>query len=291
MAASPEPAPPLPGPESHSHQLGKELTNPIGMKLTLIPAGEFLMGSPDCDTDARDGEQPQHHVRITRPYFLGVHQVTRGQFGQFVRATCYRTYAEKNANGGWGWDESAGRLAQDPKFTWRSIGLDTTDLDPVVNVNWNDALAFCDWLSKQEGQQYRLPTEAEWEYACRAGTTTAFSFGDDVSLLDQYAWYCANSDGQTQPVGQKKPNAWGLHDIHGNVCEWCSDWFDVDYYKPFQQTPAIDPQGPEQGEFRVVRGGSWFNVPQNGRSAFRYSHEPDDLFLDMGFRVALSGRS
>jgi formylglycine-generating enzyme required for sulfatase activity len=111
------------------------------------------------------------------------------------------------------------------------------------------------------------------------------------NLLDQYGWYCANSN-QTQPVGQKKPNAWGLHDIHGNVVEWCSDWYDADSHKPFQQTAAVDPVGPEQAEFRVVRGGSWFNVPQNGRSAFRYGHEPDDLFLDMGFRVALvqSGR-
>src|SRR5262249_14501883 len=142
-----------------------EIVNSIGMKLKLIPAGEFLMGSPESDGDAFDVERPQHRVRIKNPFLLGMHQVTRGQFRRFVDAVGYKTEAEKYGKGGWGWDLTAGREVADPKYTWRSSGFEQTDEHPVVNVSWNDAKAFCDWLSKQEGQTYRLPSEAEWEYA------------------------------------------------------------------------------------------------------------------------------
>ncbi len=130
----------------------KEVVNSIGMKLKLIPAGEFLMGSPESDKDASGDEKPQHRVRITQPFYLGIHQVTRGQFERFVEATRYQTEAEKDGKGGYGWDASSNKWVQDPKFTWRSPGFDQTDDHPVVNVSWNDALAFCDWLSRQEGQ-------------------------------------------------------------------------------------------------------------------------------------------
>jgi formylglycine-generating enzyme required for sulfatase activity len=187
----------------------------IGMKLKLIPAGEFLMGSPDSDPDADNGEKLRLRVRIMKPFYLGVYPVTRGQFRRFVEAAGYRTEAEKVGKGGRGWDGAAGNWVQNPKFTWRSPGFEQTDDHPVVNVSWNDASAFCEWLSGQEGQKYRLPTEAEWEYACRAGSQTRYCFGDDEKMLGEYAWYAANSGSRTHAVGEKKPNAFGLHDMHG----------------------------------------------------------------------------
>jgi formylglycine-generating enzyme required for sulfatase activity len=261
----------------------KEIVNSIGMKLKLIPTGEFLMGSPESDPVASANEKPQHRVRITQPFYLGIHQVTRGQFRRFVEATRYQTEAEKDGKGGYGRDAAAKKWVQDPKFTWRSPGFDQTDDHPVVNVSWNDATAFGEWLSRQEGQKYRLPTEAEWEYACRAGTTTRFSFGDEESALSQYAWYSANSNSQTHPVGEKKPNAFGLHDMHGHVWEWCSDGYEADYYK---QSPADDPRGPRAAARRVFRGGSWRLAPRYARSAYRRGHPPVIRYANQGFRLA-----
>jgi formylglycine-generating enzyme required for sulfatase activity len=179
-----------------------------------------------------------------------------------------------------------------------------------VHVCWLDAKAFCDWLSKKEGKAYRLPTEAEWEYACRAGSTGDFCFGDDEARLGEYAWYKANSDDTTHPVGQKKPNAWGLYDMHGNVVEWCQDWYDYAYYA---SSPAEDPKGPsdeeilhggdddagemtvddmfvrEFAEDRVQRGGCWYWSARSARSAAR-GRMPisNPAFAYEGFRVACS---
>jgi formylglycine-generating enzyme required for sulfatase activity len=273
--------PTRPGPVT-IHEL-PEVINSIGMKLKLIPAGEFLMGSPESDPDAFDDEKPQHRVRITQPFYLGIHQVTRGQFRRFVAAARYLTEAERDGNGGWGWDAAANKWIQDPKFTWRSPGFDQTDDHSVVNVSWNDATAFSDWLSGHEGQEYRLPTEAEWEYACRAGATSRFSFGDDDSALGQYAWYSANSNRQTQPVGEKKPNGFGLYDMHGNVWEWCWDGYGADYY---QQSLADDPRGPGAAASRVIRGGGWNIGPRRARSAYRGRSTPGNRYDYLGFRLA-----
>jgi formylglycine-generating enzyme required for sulfatase activity len=278
-----EHVPPSPEPQPPSSQPMSEWTNSIGMKLKLIPAGEFLMGSPESDPQASNDEKPQHRVRISQPFYLGTHPVTRGQFHRFVEATCYQTEAEKDGKGGYGWNAAAGKWVQDPKFTWRSPGFDQTDDHPVVNVSWNDATAFSDWLSQQEGEQYRLPTEAEWEYACRAGTTKRFSFGDNENALGQYAWYSANSNRQTHPVGEKKPNGFGLYDMHGNVWEWCADRYDADYYK---QSPAVDPRGPGAAAHRVVRGGGWDDAPLHARSACRYRDTPEFRLINLGFRLA-----
>lgn len=144
-------------------------------------------------------------------------------------------------------------------------------------------MAFCRRLSQEEGKEYRLPTEAEWEYACRAGSATRWCFGDNASQLDEYAWYERNSGRTTHPVAQKKPNAWGLYDMHGNVWEWCADWYDADYD---QQSPADDPKGPASGALRVVRGGSWFVVPGLSRSAIRVRNHPGVRIPVAGFRVA-----
>jgi formylglycine-generating enzyme required for sulfatase activity len=275
------PAARVPEPATH-FEAPREIVNSIGMKLTLIPAGEFMMGSPDFDPYASDDEKPQHRVRITRPFYLGVYPVTCGQFRRFIEATNYQTEAEKDGEGGLGWHAAADEWVRDPKFIWRSPGFDQTNDHPVVNVSWNDASAFCDWLSGQESQEYRLPTEAEWEYACRAGTTTRFFFGNDENALGQYAWYWENAKRQTHPVGEKKPNGFGLYDMNGNVWEWCADGYDADYYK---QSSADDPRGPEVVAHRVRRGGGWRYGP-HARSASRSWNAPGHRCSYLGFRLA-----
>jgi formylglycine-generating enzyme required for sulfatase activity/serine/threonine protein kinase len=281
----------------------KPITNSIGMKLVFIPAGTFLMGSPDDDKAARGDETPRHPVRITRPFYLSVTEVTVVQFRRFVDDTGYRTEAEKDGKGGWGeWNEETKKFQQNPRYTWRNPGFEQTDEHPVVNVTWNDVVAFAQWLSRKEGKSYRLPTEAEWEYACRAGTTTRFSNGDNAEGLavvgnvkDRTAkekhpnWVAALAvrDGYvyTAPVGRFQPNAFGLYDMHGNVDEWCSDGYDLDYY---QQSPADDPPGASSVSDHAIRGGSWFNLPVNCRSGSRW-HWPSEVRVNwLGFRLALA---
>src|SRR5262249_37756723 len=143
---------------------------------------------------------------------------------------------------------------RDPKINWRNPGFEQTDDHPVVVVTRGDAQAFCDWLSKKEGRYYTLPTEAQWEYACRAGSRSRFSFGDNEGQLPEHAWIVSNSDHKTHPVGKKKPNAWGLFDMHGNAAEWCLDWYDRDYYA---RSPRNDPPGPLEGKNVVCRGSGW----------------------------------
>ena len=298
-----------PGPDA------KEITNSLGMKLIRIEPGEFEMGSPDTDKDAEDDEKPQHRVRITRPFYLGTTEVTVGQFRRVMESAGYRTEAERDGKGSWGWDEQAKAFKQDPKYTWRSPGFTQTDEHPVVNVSWNDAIAFCNMLSEREGLRpyyrlgageqsggdgYRLPTEAEWEYACRAGTTTCYTSGDDPEALakvgniadgtakakfPEWIWAIAGEDGYvfTAPVGRFRANSWGLHDMHGNVWEWCGDGYKADYYK---ESPGADPVGPPQAAGRVVRGGSWSRSPRVCRSANRSWYAPGNRSSDLGFRVA-----
>jgi formylglycine-generating enzyme required for sulfatase activity len=245
----------------------------MGMKLKRIPAGDYFMGSPDSDEEAWDDEKPRHRIHITRSFDIGVYPVTRGQFGRFVEATMYQTDAESSQPSRW--DQSS-------RYTWRTPGFDQSDDHPVVNVSWNDASAFCHWLSQPEGQQYRLPTEAEWEYACRAESTTRYSFGESDEVLGEYAWYAANSNDRTQPVGEKRPNAFGLHDMHANVWEWCWDGFAWDYYG---KSPTIDPRGPDQAERRVVRGGAYYDYTEDVRSAYRSAQWPQSRRPFLAFRV------
>ena len=217
------------------------------------------MGSPDKEAGADDDEHPQHAVTITRPFYLGLHCVTRGQFAKFVAATGYKTDAEKDGEGGWGYTHDANAaLAQRPEFNWRTNGLAQTDDHPVVNVSWNDATAFCNWLSDQERKKYRLPTDAEWEYACRAGTTTVYFCGDSSEQLGKYVLV-------QRPGEPWHPRSWtevaeplGLYDMLGNVWQWCSDRYAAHYYKI---SPPEDPMGPADGSEHVLRGGSWGNTP------------------------------
>ena len=277
----------------------KLVTNSLGMKLVLIPAGEFLMGSDDSDKDAYDFEKPRHRVRISRPFSLGVHEVTRGQFRRFVESGIYRTEAEREGKGSYGFNEEKKIWEHAPKYTWRDTGFTQGEDHPVVNVSWDDAVSFCAWLGRIEGRTYRLPTEAEWEYACRWGMTTRFWVGDDAESLagvgnvadgtakakyPEWTEAMAARDGFvfTAPVGRLRPNPFGLFDMHGNVYEWCSDGHDTAYY---QRSPEADPSGPREAQFREYRGGGWFLGPRFARSAVRRWAGPDYRTSDLGFRV------
>jgi formylglycine-generating enzyme required for sulfatase activity len=271
------------GPLEVTVVLGREFVNPLDMKLLRIRPGTFLMGSPNYEKGRDPNEEPQHPVTITRTYYLGACPVTKGQFAAFVKETGYKTDAEKDGQGGWGYNAATRKYeGRDPKYSWRNTGWDQTDDHPVVNVTWKDATEFCKWLSKKEGREYGLPTEAEWEYACRAGTTTAYSFGDDPKQLGDYAWFSDNAGVRPHEVGKKKPNPWGLYDLHGNVFQWCAD-----RYGPYPNGAVTDPKGPETGPSRVSRGGSWNGGPRDCRSANRAPGNPGDSTGDTGFRAAL----
>jgi formylglycine-generating enzyme required for sulfatase activity/predicted Ser/Thr protein kinase len=274
-----------------------EMTNSIGMKLVLIPPGEFQMGStkeeveelmklaqaanlqePDINVFANH-EVPQHHVRLTRASYMGTYMVTVAQFARFVKETGYKTDAERSGKGGRICED--GKEVEKPEITWHNPGYEQDQEYPVVQVTWNDAREFCNWLTRREGKTYRLPTEAEWEYACRAGTTTKYYCGNDEKQLGDYEWHRGNSDGK-HPVGQKKPNPWGLYDMLGNVCAWCADWWADDYYR---NSAADDPVGPSSGTDRVRRGHDRWAHPLQIRCAARQCGRPDWVHPVNGFRV------
>jgi formylglycine-generating enzyme required for sulfatase activity len=272
--------------------LPPDFTNTLGMTFKLIPAGTFTMGSPreeidrclkefggnDWAAERLPAEGPAHEVEITQPFYMGTMEVTVGQFRRFVK--------DKEYDVG------------DP--VWQQPGINQDDKLPVVCVSWNNAVDFCNWLSEKEGKKYRLPTEAEWEYCCRAGKAPArYCFGDDEDQLENYAWYARNSGGgplpmdklkpnpggRLHPVGKRAPNAWGLHDMHGNAWEWCQDNYDRmnNYYK---NSVVKDPRG-RAGDERVLRGGSCNWLPVFCRSAFRHFAFPAERYDDLGFRVLL----
>jgi formylglycine-generating enzyme required for sulfatase activity len=247
------------------------ITNSIAMKLVLIPAGEFMMGSAESveeiarsfkmkSTTLLRDEYPRHRVRLSQPYYLSVQELTRLQYEQLFP-----------------WHPIMGpRHSEGPSC-------------PVVMVGWQRAVEFCNKLSalpeeKAAGRVYRLPTEAEWEHACRAGSTTRYAFGDDADNLKDYACFDDNSDRGPNPVGRKPANAWGLFDMHGNVWEWCADRWAGDYYA---QSPVDNPTGPASGTSRVIRGGSWTDPAEECLSSSRDRCRAATIFNDIGFRVAL----
>ncbi len=215
-----------------------------GIELVFIPAGDFLMGSPEDEAGRRENEGPQHRVVISKPFYLGRYEVTQEQWLTLMDTNPSRFRGDDN---------------------------------PVNQMTWYECQEF---LSKA-GDGLRLPTEAEWEYACRAGSTTRYHFGDSHELLGDYAWYDGNSGGRMHPVGGKKPNAWGLYDMHGNAWEWCAD-----YIASYEAAERIDPQGPASGTFRVRRGGSWGTIARLCRSAWRDAFAPKHTYGHTGFRVA-----
>lgn len=224
------------------------ITNCIGMQFKLIPAGSFMMGSSESEKDRGYDESPRHKVTLTKPFYLGICEVTRGQYGRMM------------GPGGDGW---GARL-------------------PAVDVRWEDAQDFCRDLSKlQKNMTFRLPTEAEWEYACRAGTKTAYYWGN--AFDEQYAWGEENSRGKIREVGTRLPNAWGLYDMSGNAWEWCEDCEAV-----YPSGRQVDPVCESPNITRVIRGGSWrsrYNEPQSCRSANRSDARPRALDNNIGFRV------
>jgi len=241
------------------------------LKLVYVPAGSFLMGSPKSEKGRSVDEGPQHRVTISRGFWIGKYEVTEAQW-QIIMG--------KNPS-----------LRQGEKILLRKIDLNpsindapriTRNMLPVERVSWDDVQSFILKLNAATGMTFRLPTEAEWEYACRAGSETAYSFGNNKKKLVKYAWYDANTTAETHPVGRRKPNAWGLYDMAGNVWEWCQDWYGKNYY---QYSPVIDPTGPSSGHGRVFRGGSWFSSDDRCRSAFRYGYDPKLRYANLGFRL------
>ena len=297
--------------------------NSLGMKFVLIPAGEFQMGREEgADSWARDfpqydyqrflglgDESPRHTVRLTRPFRLGQTEVTVGQFRKFIEASDYQPEAQRDGTGGYGYnpdydpattvrgDAFEGR---DPRYSWQNPGFAQTDAEPVLNVTWNDAVSMAAWLSQTEGHRYRLPTEAEWEYACLAGADTRYPNGDDPQQLAAIAnifdadsavnwprWQAYAIDAHdhyafTAPVGSFAPNAFGLYDMLGNAWEWVSDWYGEHYYA---QSPVNDPQGPQTGRARVRRGGSWHTWPFYARCSFRNWNTPQSRYTLLGIRL------
>ena len=297
--------------------------NTLDMPFVRIAAGEFMMGNdespeslavdyPQYDRDRfvkLSDEAPVHTVRITRDFHFGKTEVTRGQFRRFIEASGYVPESVRDGTGGYGFNrnydpEKSARgdafEGRDQKYSWLNPGFPQNDDHPVTNVTWSDAVAMAEWLSKKEGVRYRLPTEAEWEYACRAGTQTRYSSGNDPrSLIVAANVFDADSavnwekwkgyamplhDGYafTAPVASFAPNAFGLYDMHGNVWEWTADWHGEDSYA---KSPIDDPQGPETGKVRVRRGGSWHTWPFYARSAFRNWNTPQTRYTLVGFRL------
>jgi formylglycine-generating enzyme required for sulfatase activity len=304
LATAPFPAKPA---ERHQKAWAKFLNVPVKadntlhMSLVLIPPGEFSMGSTDKQIKAAtestkrnkaahfQSEAPQHRVTLSRPFYMSATEVNIGQYRQFVDATGYRTAMERRAN---------------PPGTWKLPDYTVNDDSPVTLVTWNDAVEFCNWLSDHEGLPrayapdkqdiwktaptigYRLPSEAQWEFGCRAGSAANYSFGDDGGDLPKYGWVGSNSGRHAHAVGGLAANPFGLYDMYGNVNEWCNDWYDENYYA---SSGKVNPEGPKSGTDRVLRGSGWNAVPAFARSAARGSISPEQANGIRGFRVIRNG--
>jgi formylglycine-generating enzyme required for sulfatase activity len=288
------------------------ITNSIGMNLVRIPAGEYMMGSLKREMDWlrltfrkiwREGhkqwfqdELPLHPVRITKPFYMGANVVTVAQFRQFVKDSNYKTDAEKG-DGGMIFSHQEGRWVPRKEMKWDSVPWNIADDQPVVFVSWNDADAFCKWLSRKEKRTYRLPTEAEWEMGCRGGAVWVrypwgdklpgdrdTNFGDGNPKLPESLTTVNDGYKYVSPVGSYPPNGYGLYDMAGNVMQWVQDYYDRNY---FEQSPVEDPQGPPSGTSRVNKGGNWYASPADCRCAFRGFSGPTMSFWNLGFRVVL----
>lgn len=263
---------------------------PHGIQTVRISAGTFLMGSPESEPYRYEGRETQHEVTLTKDFYMSIYEITNSQFVEFLNdmeiaedgmgtvtyvsggqtLTESQSFLRKSSvDNDWGmaYDREEGK--------W--VPVEGYDNYPAMHVTWYGATAYADWVGGS------LPTEAQWEYACRAGSTTTYPWGRDEAQLVDYAWYIDNSDGHTHPVGELAPNAWGLYDMLGNVWEWCSDW-----YADFTEDPVTDPVGPETGETRSLRGSAYYHYESFTRPAMRYDHAPWRDFDLVGFRVVFN---
>ena len=302
-------------------------TNSLGMQMLRIPAGAFMMGSDEPIAQLQQtyplaerlrlenllDEAPRHLVRITRPFYMAATEVTVGQFRQFVQQSGYVPESIADGTGGYGYNPNYDAAksqrgdafeGRDTRYSWANPGFEQDERHPVVNITWNDAQQLAAWLSNQEKRHYRLPTEAEWEYAARAGSSTRYHCGDAPECLLQAAntfdqsaqpfWpqFAANAlpgtDGHafTAPVASYTPNAFGLYDMHGNAWEWTQDLYAEDYYA---HSPADDPQGPGEGGEYVRRGGSWHTWSLYARSSYRNWNSPQTRYTLVGMRLVMDG--
>lgn len=279
--------------EEAARKAAEEAIGQLEQDMARVEGGSFMMGctsEQSTGTGCMQDEKPAHRVSVGT-FFLAKHEVTVGQFRAFVQATGHRTTAEQEGSS-YIWNGSEWKLTSGVMWEHDEEGRKrdaSGDSYPVVHVSWHDAVAFCAWLGNSTGKRYRLPTEAEWEYAARGGNlgragsqirSTKYAGGSDLGSV---GWYADNSGGKVHPVGQKTANELGLYDMSGNVLEWCSDWYGENYYKG---SPATDPAGPSSGEARVVRGGSWYAPARSCRVADRGGYSRGDRTFHLGFRLA-----
>jgi len=267
--------------QKHAQQkpLSVARTSSINIAMVYVQGGSFDMGSNDQPGDAK----PIHHVTVSS-FYLGKYEVTVGEFRKFIRATNYKTTAEQF---GWSWVWTGSTFDRQNGVTWEcdSHGVKRPTMQymqPVVHVSWYDATRFCQWLHLQTGKNFRLPTEAEWEYAAKGGSKSngySYSGSNDLTTV---AWYKDNSNMLTHQVGQKQANELGIYDMSGNVWEWCQDWYYKDYYG---ESPSENPLGPATGAERVGRGGGWDLSAEFCTVAYRNRAAPESCFSALGFRL------
>ncbi len=253
----------------------------VSLQCVAIPSGTLKMGSAASEA-GRNADENRHEVRIKRGFQMSKYPITVGQFARFVEETNYRTEAETGPSGGFGFDGKT--LVQKKEYTWRNPGFKQTNAHPAVLVSWFDAVAFCDWLAKKSGKKIKLPTEAQWEYACRANSETRFYNGEKDEDAEEIAWFVKNAEGATHPVGAKKPNDFGLFDMCGGVYQWCRD-----NYGPYSDSSNDDAaaESVEGRPRRVLRGGSFWKEARSCRSAARYRNDARSRNADNGFRIVI----
>jgi len=296
-------------PKKYTDSVTTKSGDKITFDMVIIPAGEFIMGSPKSEADRQKHEGPQHKVKLAS-FYLCTTETTIALFRAYYQetVTAKKDFVEVETATK---DEEQIKAKVDaisgptPVYGDMTMGYD--DNHPAIGMTWHNAMTFCKWLSKKTGKQYRLPTEAEWEYACRAGSKDKFYFGNDAKQLKEYAWYVDSSDGETCPVAKKKPNAWGLYDMLGNVREWVSDYYSpTAYQEAAKKNPAVNPKGPKktkEDQVHVARGGDYYSEAKELRCAARSFEQPfwrdgdpqipkSKWWLPemdiIGFRVALS---